>query len=56
MKSQILSQTYEFNQDESEIIDVFLSGIAPFLCCYLHVIEVINEEVKKEILLYDSFS
>lgn len=46
MKSQILSQSYEFNQNESETTDIFLSAIAPFLCCYLHVIETINEEVK----------
>lgn len=45
MKSQILSQCYEFNQNQSEIIDIFLSTVAPFLCCYLHVIETINEEV-----------
>ncbi|KAG4074295.1 hypothetical protein HA402_008704 [Bradysia odoriphaga] len=47
MKSQILSQAYEFNQNESEIINVFLSTIAPFLCCYLHVIEAINEEFQE---------
>lgn len=47
MKSQILSQCYEFNQNQSEIINILLSTIAPFLCCYLHVIETINEEVNK---------
>lgn len=45
MKSHILSQTYEFNHNDDEIVTILLSSMAPFLCCYLHVIETINEEV-----------
>lgn len=53
MKSQIISQCYEFNQSQSEIINILLSTIAPFLCCYLHVIETITEEVNNLFLLFN---
>lgn len=55
MKSQILSQCYDFNENETEIINIFLSTVAPFLCCYLHVLETVKEEVNNSLFLYNIF-